>query len=303
MSETRIRRWALVVAASLVGHALTAGVVAAQPRAHLMRTLDDVAHACEGGAGGRPRLHAVDVRGGVELRRTDAGVVVDTSRNLRALSGRVSLLVAGLTPIEFVVNEGAQVEALEAAAEQGALRLGFFIGFDDSRRQSCVLRGSHGVSTIRIDLAFAELWHRRRLIHRSETELFVAWSDSVGALAGEGPRAVVGNARFENGAAAPASWQSALGADAVSQRASQCHAEAVERGAVREAQLFVRLNVERDTGTIRRADVALSTVQDEVEARCLTRALGSGFRLPPGPRTWSAEYVDLLVPIHLAAED
>jgi hypothetical protein len=76
----------------------------------------------------------------------------------------------------------------------------------------------------------------------------------------------------------------------------------VRRGATEQGQVVVRLNIETRTGTIRRSDVALSSIGDNTEAECIAQAVGTGSTLTPGPNTWQAEFVDLSVPVHLVAD-
>ena len=230
----------------------------------------------------------------------DARLYVNTRRNLRALEGHVSLLLSGLEPIAFEVPDG-EVSALRGAASRGAvLRVGFFLGFDDSTRQHCVVRSAHAVTIVRADLAFAELTADGRALARTETDRLRAWLDDQEGLAvpGEGPRGVVGAASFDNAQAPPATWQRAL--EAAQARFGQCHAEGVARGAAPEGRVVVRLNVESRTGRIRRADVALSSLGDDEEATCVARALGAA-QLGPAPSGW-AEVVDLSVPVRLVVE-
>ena len=232
----------------------------------------------------------------------DARLYVNTRRNLRALEGHVSLMLSGLEPIAFEVPDG-EVSALRSAASRGAvLRVGFFLGFDDSTRQHCVVRSAHAVTIVRADLAFAELTADGRALARTETDRLRAWRDDQEGLAvpGEGPRGVVGAASFDNAQVPPEPWQRALEAPPVRARFGQCHAEGVARGAAQEGRVVVRLNVESRTGRIRRADVALSSLGDDEEATCVARALGAA-QLGPGPSSW-AEVVDLSVPVRLVVE-
>jgi hypothetical protein len=232
----------------------------------------------------------------------DGRLYVNTRRNLRALEGHVSLMLSGLEPIAFEVPD-AEVSALRSAASGGAvLRVGFFLGFDDSTRQHCVVRSAHAVTIVRADLAFAELTAQGRALARTETDRLRAWLDDREGLAvpGEGPRGVVGAASFDNAQAPPEAWQRALEAAPVRARFGQCHAEGTARGAAPEGRVVVRLNVESRTGRIRRADVALSSLGDDEEATCVARALGAA-QLGPGPSGWP-EAVDLSVPVRLVVE-
>jgi hypothetical protein len=263
-----------------------------------------VHEACEGAREGlRTPLYVMRVE--YRLGRyddEDARLYVNTRRNLRALEGHVSLLLSGLEPIAFEVPDEA-VSALRSAASRGAvLRVGFFLGFDDSTRQPCVVRGAHAVTIVRADLAFAELTADGQSLARTETDRLRAWLDDREGLEvpGEGPRGVAGAASFDNAQPPPEPWQRALDAAAVRSRFGQCHTEGVARGAAPEGRVVVRLNVESRTGRIRRADVALSSLGDDEEAACVARALGAA-QLGPGPSGW-AEVVDLSVPVRLVVE-
>lgn len=252
-----------------------------------------------------PRLYVIRVEYALGRFDEEEGRLhVDTRRNLRALDGHVSLLLSGLEPIAFDADADAARALREAARSGAVLRVGFFLGFDDARRQSCVVRGPHAVTIVRADLAFAELVTANgERLARTETDRLRAWLEDRAALAvpGEGPRGAVGTATFDDGRPPPEAWQRALDTEPVRSRFARCHAEGVERGAESEAHVVVRLNVETRTGRIRRADVALSSLGDADEARCIASALGA-VRLPPAPASWQADVVDLSVPVRLAAD-
>ncbi|MEC7525087.1 MAG: hypothetical protein VYE22_34715 [Myxococcota bacterium] len=278
---------------------------AASADAVSLERLDAVHEACETARDRRhARLYVIEVDPGWELGRHRAERLhVSTRRNLPALDGRVSLLIGGLEPVGFEADEETASALREAARAGARLRLGFFLGFDDPGRQPCLVRGAHGVTIVRADLAFAELLtSREERLARSETDRLRAWLDDREALAvpGEGPRGAIGEARFENGASAPESWQRAL--SAARPAIGRCHAEGVARGAAPEGQVVVRLNIEARSGEVRRADVALSSLGDAPEAECIARALGSGVTLGAGPGGWQAQYVDLAVPVRLVAD-
>lgn len=275
----------------------------------VLERLDAVHAACEASREAGPaRLYVltVDPGWGFGPHRERAGrLPVDTRRNLRALDGRVSLLITHFEPVAFDA-EAAEVPHLRRAAEAGArLRIGFFLGFDEPRRAACVVRNRHAVTIVRADLAFAELVSAEgERLARAQSDRLRAWRDDRERLAipGDGPRGAVGEARFSNGGAAPEGWQAALEGERVRAAIARCHDEGVGRGAAADAQVVVRLNVETRTGRVRRADVALSSVGDDEEARCIARALGSHAGLTPGPSSWQAEVVDLSVPVRLTAD-
>src|SRR5690606_15665394 len=103
-------------------------------------------------------LYVMEVEYRLGVHREDRGLLyVDTRRNLRAMEGRVSLLLSGLEAIAFEAD-AERASALREAARGGArLRVGFFLGFDEPSRQPCLVRGRHGVTIVRADLAYAEL--------------------------------------------------------------------------------------------------------------------------------------------------
>lgn len=271
--------------------------------AHPLTSLDDVHRAC-GEARDRPtpELLVIEVEDGWQVRETEEGLQIDGRRRLNAFEGHVSVMLTDFEPIAFEVPESAGDGFAQRLNQGGRLRLGFFLGYDDRRRQPCLVRNAHAVTIVRADVAFAEIFVDERRVARSEHDRLRAWNDDneTFAVPGQGPRGAVGDARFSNGADAPANWQTALEADAMRQQISQCHAEGMQRGAAGQGQVVVRLNVETRTGRVRRADVALSSVGDGAEAECIARALGSSASLPPGPSDWRAEVVDLAVPVRLA---
>lgn len=277
--------------------------------ARTLGSLDAVHDACgEARDAQRPALYVIALdpgwRFGAHRRRAEE-LPVDTRRNLAALDGRVALLLTGLESPAFEADE-ARARALRQAARAGAtLRLGFFLGFDEPRRQACVVRNRFAVTIVRADLAFAEVvGGDGERIARADTDRLRAWLDDQEELTipGEGPRGAVGDARFANGTAAPEGWQRVLSGAEARAGIAQCHAAGVQRGASGDGQVVVRLNVETRTGRVRRADVALSSIGDDEDAECIARAVGSHSSLPPAPPTWQAEFVDVSVPVRLAVD-
>lgn len=275
---------------------------AAQGRA--LESIDAVHEACaEVREVETAHLYVVEVEPGWRFGPVREGVLtLDTGRNFNAFDGHVSLLVPRAEHVGFEVSEE---EAARLRRANARLRIGFFIGFDDSTRQPCLVRSRFAVTIVRADLAWVELVDGSgERLARADTDRLRAWNDDREALAiaGEGPRGAVDPATFSNGSAPPESWQTALGSAAAREAIGRCHAEGVARGAAHEGRVVVRLNVETRTGRVRRADVALSSLGDTEEAECIARALGSGSSLPPGPNSWQAEVVDLSVPVRLVTE-
>jgi hypothetical protein len=254
----------------------------------------------------RPALYAMQVEYRLGIYHEDSGrLLVDTRRNLRALDGRVSVLIGGLERVGFDVAP-EQTDALRQAARAGArLELGFFLGFDEPGRQPCLVRNEHGVTIVRADLAYAELVGQDGArIARSESDRLRAWQDDESALAipGQGPRGAVFAASFDNAQPPPEPWQRTLSSAAVRARIGQCHAEGIAQGSSPEGQVVVRMNVETRSGRVRRSDVAISSLGNDAEAQCIARALGSVAQLPPAPPDWRAEAVDLSVPVRVVAD-
>lgn len=248
-------------------------------------------------------LHVLEVEPGWRFGPTrDGALTLDTGRNFDAFDGHVSVLVPRAERVGFEVSEEDAARLRRANAR---LRVGFFIGFDDSTRQPCLVRSRFAVTIVRADLAYVELIDEAgERLARAETDRLRAWNDDREALAiaGEGPRGAVDAARFSNGSAPPDTWQTALQSAATREAIARCHVEGVARGAAPEGRVVVRLNVETRTGRVRRADVALSSLGDTEEAECIARALGSSATLPAGPASWQAEVVDLAVPVRLVTD-
>ncbi len=275
----------------------------AQADGRALESLDSIHEAC---ADAREqvnrRLYVVEVEEGWSFGAlVDGHLAVNTGRNFRALDGHVSLLVPRTEELAF---EATPEEVSRLRGAHGRLRVGFFLGFDNRSRQPCLVRNRFAVTIVRADVAYLELVDERGVrLARAETDRLRAWSDDQDELAieGSGPRGAVGVARFSNGSAPPEGWQSALAAAALRSPIGRCHAEGIERGAAREGQLIIRLNVESRTGRVRRADVALSSLGEREEAECIARALGA-VTLSRGPTSWQAEYVDLAVPVRVVAD-
>jgi hypothetical protein len=290
---------------ALIAALIVLGAARARADGEELASIDAVHEACEAARENpRPRLYAIEVD--YRLGRYDeenGRLRVDTRRNLTALDGHVSVLIASFEEVAFEATP-EQASTLREAARSGAkLRIGFFLGFDDPMRQPCLVRGAHAVTIVRADVAFAELVSGAgERIARTDGDRLRAWLDDARAsrIEGDGPRGAVGTGSFDNAQAPPETWQRALQAQVVRTRIGQCHAEGIGRGASREGDVVVRLNIETRSGRIRRADVAISSLRDAPEAECIARALG-GATIPPGPSGWP-EAVDLSVPVRVTAD-
>jgi len=233
----------------------------------------------------------------------DSHLLLDTSRNLRALGGRLEVMPTRRERIGFVATEARAAE-LEAARASGArLRIGFFLGFDEPGATSCVLRPV-GVSVVRMDVAFIELVEASgALVAREDTDRFAAWSDDAARdrVPGTGPRAAVGAPAGVLGSV-PASWPSALNdasAGAIGAALSACHAAGVERGAPGEGLVRVRVSVDAVTGRVTESRVEITDIGDGEETTCVADAFrGVAFPAAPG----AARTVELSVPVRLVAD-
>ncbi len=303
-------RTTLLVIAALLGlaHALPA---AAQDEALL--SLQAAHEACEVARDGEHdhlysilldpgwRFGGVDTELGEDGSVVSAFLAVDTRRNLRALRGRVEALPAGLETIGFIASEERALE-LEAARAAGAsIRLGFFLGFDEPARSACLVRGSHGVTTMRVDVAFLELVQPDgTVLAREDTDRFTSWSDDRArdAIPGSGPRAAVGSANVAPGVRAPEAWQRGLEASDVTAALSLCHREGVARGATGVGIARVRMAIDARSGRVSAARVELSNLGDDAENACIAEAL-TRVALPAGPPELAAR-VDVGVTIRFA---
>lgn len=260
-------------------------------------SLPMITEACASASEGtHDRLFSVVVDGGwrfgdAEHELGEDGSVVssvlpiDTRRNLRALRGRVEVMPSRLEGIGFIASESRVAELEAARATGAALRVGFFLGFDEPARSACLVRGAHGVTTIRMDVAFVELVRPDgSVVAREDTDRFASWSDDHerDAIAGAGPRAQVGSATLPSGARAPDAWQAALAGGELTTALSACHRAGVERGAAGDAIARVRIGVDARSGRVASARVELSNLGDAAENECIEAAL-SAASLPAGP--------------------
>jgi|GEM_PF-1762149 len=303
-------RTTALVTATLLG-LCTARPLAAQDEALL--ALGAVHEACEvARSGEHDHLYSVILDGGWRFGavQTELGedgsvvssfVAIDTHRNLRALRGRMEALPAGLETIGFVASD-ERAHELEAERASGAsLRLGFFLGFDEPTRSPCLLRGSHAVTTVRVDVAFLELLRADgTVVAREDTDRFASWSDDRArdAIPGRGPRAAVGNANLAPGVQVPEVWQRGLEASEVTAALSACHRDGVARGATGVGIARVRMAIDARSGRISTARVELSNLGDETETACIAEAMTHA-ALPAGPPELASR-VDVGVTIRFA---
>ena len=260
-------------------------------------SLPMVAEACASASEGtHDRLYSVIVDSGWRFADAehelgeDGSVVssllpIDTRRNLRALRGRVEAMPSGLEQIGFIASESRAAELEAARATGAALRVGFFLGFDEPARSACLVRGAHGVTTVRMDVAFVELVRPDgSVVAREDTDRFASWSDDREreAIAGTGPRAQMGSATLPSGARVPEAWQAALAGTELTAALSACHLAGVERGAAPDAIARVRLGIDARSGRVAAARVELTNLGDAAESECIEAALGAA-ALPAGP--------------------
>ncbi len=230
---------------------------------------------------GRRKLYAIDVsQARFEPYYEDEGaLLLDTRRNFRVLRGRAEIFASNLETIAFVANSERATE-LERRGRK--LRLGFFLGFDGSRRP-CLIRSSVGVTMVRADLAFVELLDEQgAVVAREDTDRLRAWQDDVerDGIPGEGPRAAVLHPTNVRGGSLGPAYVQALTTPAVRSRLSTCAEQRREPG---DAQVVVVLRVGAD-GAIAAAEVELSSARSERVQTCVVDALRR-LRFPPGAPT------------------
>lgn len=289
---------------------LTLGVASpllAQSGDRALGTLEAVQNACRAADqdGNTSTLYSVTVDGAWRFDERDEDFLpLDTRRNLRAFSGSVELLPSHMEMIGFVASEARSAE-LEAARNSGAhLRVGFFLGFDDPERSSCLIRPRVGVTLVRMDVAFVEILDAGGgVVAREDTERYRSWRDDEGrdGIPGTGPRAAVGTPSFSDGTAVPDAWTRAVRAAAgpLARTLGRCHAAGVTRGASPDATIRVRLHVEGRTGHVTESAVEIANVGDTDEVHCIVDAVGH-VDLPAGSGDVATRTVDLSIPVTLA---
>jgi len=215
---------------------------------------------------------------------------VDTRRNLRVFEGRVELLPARLEPVGFYASEERMAELRAVARRGGRLRLGFFLGFDNHHGTLCLVRSSFGVTLVKMDVAFAELLDTQgRVVARDDTERLRAWMDDLerDGVPGEGPRGIFADATLADGPGGlPGDWQRALdeaNRGAGARALARCHRRGLARGAAPDGQVVLRLAVDGRSGRVDDASVALSSIGDDAEGRCIADAARASLRFPPRP--------------------
>lgn len=250
------------------------------------------------------RLYSLVLDGAVNLvarEGDEEGEVLYTipdARSLRAMGGAVQLVPSHLEPIAFVANE-ERARSLEVARAHGArVRLGFFLGFDEPERRSCLVRASQAVTAVRVDVAFVELIEADgSVVAREDHDRLRAWSDDAERSASREPEASVG-APTTNGQPAPDAWTRALRTTAVTRQLLACHVAGVANGASREAMVQVRLRVDARAGHIDDAVIEVGNVGNDEENACLLRAV-RGVELAGVPS--APGNVDVRVPVQLRA--
>lgn len=294
----------LLVAASAIA-CLGRGPAAAQERAVRMRSLSDLHHACRQAEGeGRRVLQIVPFAPGTwafGAYDSDEGFLpIDTRRNLRTFEGHAELFPARMEQVGFVVGPDRAAE-LQRLAGRFALRVAFFLGFDDDTGNRCLVRPSAGVTTVRMDVAFLVLAGAGRIIARQDTDRLRAWRDDAerDAIPGRGPRGAMETASLgDRAGVAPEPWQQTIAAEnrgSVARAIGVCHAAGVGRGAG-DGRVVVRLVVDPRSGHASAPEVELSSIGDDGEATCIAEAL-LGLRFVPVPSLGSR--VVLSVPVRL----
>jgi hypothetical protein len=298
---------ALVIVLLLASPAAGQDAARASAPATILETIHDLHRACrDASLPGTRELYAIDLPPGAfgfePYAHEEDLLPIDTRRNLLALGGRASLLPSFLETIGFTLS-AAHARDLVDAARESTLRIGFFLGFDEPERTHCLIRPAVGVTTVRMDVAFAELLGSRgETLAREDGDRLTAWIDDVEheRVEGSGPRGAIGQASFDPALGDSERHKRALDAasrGAVGRAIGRCHADGVARGAQPSGHVAVRLSVDGATGRVRASEVELSTLGDDPEAECITRALAT-IAFPPGP----PGTLGVSVPIRLAAD-
>jgi hypothetical protein len=282
-------------------------IAEAQAADRALTSLDAIHAACRGADDGEAaHLYSMTVEGSWRFDERDEDFLpVDTRHNLRALAGSVELLPSHMEMIGFVAND-ARVTELQAARTAGArLRVGFFLGFDDPDRSSCLIRPRAAVTLVRMDVAFVEVIDATgALVAREDTERYRSWQDDEdrAGIPGTGPRAAVGSASLSDGTAVPDGWTRAIrtaGSGALARTLGRCHAAGLLRGASPDATIRVRLHVEGRTGHVTESSVEIANVGDTDEVDCIVDAVAH-VDLPAGSGDVAGRAVDLSIPVTLA---
>lgn len=279
---------------------------AVSAREQALESLAAVRTACEESAVSGPRhLYTITVpRGAFRFLPYDSEggfLGIDTRRNLRAFSGSLEVFPSGREPMGFFAS-AERAEILRTLAARASLRVGFFLGFDDSTRSHCVIRATLATSTARIDLAYVELVDTDgRVLAREDTERLRAFADDRAAVPGTGPRGDVGQPEVVRGGAPAAALARAVtqAREALGRAAGQCFAQALGRDAPREASVVVRVVADASTGAVTQSGIEMSTLGDDQANTCIAEQF-RGLPRTPGPTTGGA--LVLLVPVRLVAD-
>ncbi len=306
MNDPTRRASTLAASALVVGAALGACGARASAQSQDLGLPDLAAmhaacHAADD-AGEHDRLYSIVLDSPTTLVPREGDVegevlyTIPDARSLRAFGGSVQIVPSHLETIAFVAN-AERARTLEVARARGArVRLGFFLGFDEPERRSCLVRASQAVTAVRADVAFIELLDAEGgVIAREDHDRLRAWSDDPDRNAASEPEATMGAPTTSSGPVAEP-WTRALRAPAISRQLLACHVAGVTRGAAREAMLIVRLRVEARTGRVEEAVVEVGNVGDEEENACLVRAV-RGTELPGLSNATGS--VDVRVPVRL----
>lgn len=254
----------------------TASIVHAE---HPVGDLEGLHEACrDAELPGRRKLYVVDVP---QVRfepyyQEDRALLLDTRRNFRVLRGTAEIFASNLETIGFVANAR---RATELERRGRSLRIGFFLGFDGSRRP-CLIRSAVSVTMVRADLAFVELLDAEgEVVAREDTDRLRAWEDDLerDGIPGEGPRAAVLHPTTLRGGSLGAATSQPLSSEAVRNRLNAC---AERRRDEVDAQVVVVLRIAGD-GSVANAEVELSSARSRRVQACVVEAL-QRVRFPAG---------------------
>lgn len=233
------------------------------------------------------QLYRVDVPpGAFVLEDAEAGqLVLPLRRPLRVLHGQAEIFPSHMTPWRIQSDEALSRRVRRAAADGGLLRVGFFLGFDDHRKQVCVVRPASGVTTVRADLAYLEvLGASGAVVVRESTERLRAWLDDRPPSADAGPAGASVKLMYAHVTAgrqtteASPSWLRVLRHQVV-QPAASCLAGVRDEGLPRELTMVVRWSVDA-AGLPEVPTVQLSDLGQGPLDACVREALSSATFVP-----------------------
>lgn len=231
---------------------------------------------------GPRRLYRVDVPPGAFVLEDgeDGQLVLPVRRALRVVRGQVEIFPSHMTPWHLSTDPGTARRVRRAASTGGHLRVGFFLGFDEHRKQVCVIRPQSGVTTVRADLAYIDVVSANgALVMRESTERLRAWLDdrpsaTEGGTTGPSVRLMYATVAGQGkDTEASAAWLGVLRTQVVLP-AQSCLRSAQDARLPRELTVIVQWPVER-TGRPGAPTVQLSDLGEGRLDACVRDAIAS----------------------------